>query len=249
MASALQAVGFFAIAGYTVVDLDAWGRAGLAVERDGAWDLDQLVAALRDDSVELVDVRELEEWAAGHVAGLAAPAAASAARRRLDRDRPPTVGRSPSPARPATARRLRPACCAAPVIATWCGSPTAACPIYVTAGSSSNRAWLAPSCPATLHPEDAVADVGERCVGRRRERRAPARRACRVGRSRRRPKAARSRSTGGPDARTARVARRRSRAGRPRSSRSLPARRPSPRSARRATSTAAAASRRARTSP
>ena len=69
MASALQAVGFFAIAGYTVVDLDAWGRAGLAVERDGAWDLDQLVAALRDNSVELVDVRELEEWAAGHVAG------------------------------------------------------------------------------------------------------------------------------------------------------------------------------------
>ncbi len=34
-----------------------------------AWDLDRLARALRDDSVELVDVRELEEWAAGHVAG------------------------------------------------------------------------------------------------------------------------------------------------------------------------------------
>ncbi len=43
--------------------------AGLPVAQAGSWDLDRLVAGLREDIVELVDVREPREWALGHVAG------------------------------------------------------------------------------------------------------------------------------------------------------------------------------------
>jgi hydroxyacylglutathione hydrolase len=69
MASALQAVGFWSLAGQVVADREVWAAAELPVAESGSWDLDQLAAGLRQDAVELVDVRELAEWAAGHVAG------------------------------------------------------------------------------------------------------------------------------------------------------------------------------------
>lgn len=69
MASALQAVGFWSLAGHVVADRDAWEAEDLPVAAAASWDLDQLVAGLRGDSVELVDVRELSEWVTGHVAG------------------------------------------------------------------------------------------------------------------------------------------------------------------------------------
>ncbi len=69
MASALQAVGFWSLAGQVVADREVWAAAELPVAEAGSWDLDQLAAGLRQDAVELVDVRELAEWAAGHVAG------------------------------------------------------------------------------------------------------------------------------------------------------------------------------------
>lgn len=69
MASALQAVGFGALAGYTIADLGAWKLAGLAVGDASAWDLDRLADALRAGEVDLIDVREPDEWDAGHVAG------------------------------------------------------------------------------------------------------------------------------------------------------------------------------------
>ena len=69
MASALQAVGFLALAGYTIADRRAWERAELPVAESGSWDLDRLAAAVRDDAVDLVDVRELSEWELGHVPG------------------------------------------------------------------------------------------------------------------------------------------------------------------------------------
>jgi len=69
MASALQAVGFLALAGYALADRRAWERAELPVAETGSWDLEQLAAAVRDDAVELVDVRELDEWELGHVPG------------------------------------------------------------------------------------------------------------------------------------------------------------------------------------
>jgi hydroxyacylglutathione hydrolase len=69
MISALQAVGFRALAGYALADLDAWRAAGLPTARAGSWDLDQLAAGLQSGIVELVDVREPREWALGHVPG------------------------------------------------------------------------------------------------------------------------------------------------------------------------------------
>ncbi len=69
MANALQAVGFPALAGYTLVDHGAWARAGLPVAQAGSWNLNQLANGLRGDAVELVDVRELSEWETGHIHG------------------------------------------------------------------------------------------------------------------------------------------------------------------------------------
>lgn len=69
MINALQAVGFFALSGYSLADPGAWAGAGLTVEQSDAWDLDKVAARLRVDAVELIDVRELSEWADGHVRG------------------------------------------------------------------------------------------------------------------------------------------------------------------------------------
>jgi hydroxyacylglutathione hydrolase len=69
MSSALQAVGFWQLAGFCVADRGAWERDRLPVAEAGSWDLDQLAAGLRDQSVELVDVREQREWDTGHIAG------------------------------------------------------------------------------------------------------------------------------------------------------------------------------------
>jgi hydroxyacylglutathione hydrolase len=67
--SRLQAVGFWSLSGACVADPDAWAQAGLTVAESDAWDLDRLALGLLDDSVELVDVREEDEWAEGHVRG------------------------------------------------------------------------------------------------------------------------------------------------------------------------------------
>lgn len=69
MASALQAVGFWSLAGYAVADQQTWAAAELPVAEAGSWDLDQLATGLRHDTVELIDVRELNEWATGHIPG------------------------------------------------------------------------------------------------------------------------------------------------------------------------------------
>lgn len=69
MISALQSVGFFALCGYTLADRNVWERDGLPVGESGAWDLDRLADGLRRDTVELIDVREPSEWAAGHIPG------------------------------------------------------------------------------------------------------------------------------------------------------------------------------------
>ncbi len=68
-ASALQAVGFWNLAGVAPADPDAWRGAGLPVSRSGAWDLERLADGLRGAAVELVDAREQGEWLAGHVVG------------------------------------------------------------------------------------------------------------------------------------------------------------------------------------
>jgi glyoxylase-like metal-dependent hydrolase (beta-lactamase superfamily II)/rhodanese-related sulfurtransferase len=69
MISALQSVGFWALDGYCVADLDGWSRAELPIARSDSWDLGHLAEGVREGRIELVDVRELSEWITGHVAG------------------------------------------------------------------------------------------------------------------------------------------------------------------------------------
>jgi hydroxyacylglutathione hydrolase len=69
MVGALQAVGIWSIDGYAVADPSEWRRGGLPVATSASWDLARLAHGLRDRVVELVDVRDANEWRAGHVAG------------------------------------------------------------------------------------------------------------------------------------------------------------------------------------
>jgi hydroxyacylglutathione hydrolase len=69
MISALQAVGFWALDGYCVADVDGWSRAELPIAHSDSWDLGHLAEGVREGQIELVDVRELSEWITGHVAG------------------------------------------------------------------------------------------------------------------------------------------------------------------------------------
>jgi glyoxylase-like metal-dependent hydrolase (beta-lactamase superfamily II)/rhodanese-related sulfurtransferase len=69
MTSALQAVGFWSVAGYALADREAWEAGGLPVAEAGSWNLDQLAEHLRTGGVELVDVREQPEWVSGHIRG------------------------------------------------------------------------------------------------------------------------------------------------------------------------------------
>ena len=69
MIVALQAVGLWNVAGFALGDERAWSARGMPVGQAGAWDVEQLAEALRDDAVTLVDVRDDDEWVAGHVPG------------------------------------------------------------------------------------------------------------------------------------------------------------------------------------
>jgi glyoxylase-like metal-dependent hydrolase (beta-lactamase superfamily II)/rhodanese-related sulfurtransferase len=69
MTSALQAVGFFTLVGYSLDDPHVWERADLPVVGATSWDVDRLAEGIRADTVQLIDVREPSEWASGHVRG------------------------------------------------------------------------------------------------------------------------------------------------------------------------------------
>ena len=69
MALALQAVGFWNLEGISIADSEEWRRHSVPVAHADSWDLEQLADALRDHSVDLVDVREPSEWVAGHIPG------------------------------------------------------------------------------------------------------------------------------------------------------------------------------------
>ena len=68
-ASALHAVGFWALRGVAIADRERWRAAGVPHAMAASWDLDRLAAGLRHDAVDLVDVREQSEWDLGHVEG------------------------------------------------------------------------------------------------------------------------------------------------------------------------------------
>lgn len=69
MAGALQAVGFWDLAGIAVADAEGWTREGLAMATAHAWDVPGLADGLLAGTVDLADVREPAEWEAGHVPG------------------------------------------------------------------------------------------------------------------------------------------------------------------------------------
>ena len=91
MASALQAVGFWNLEGVSIADPEDWRHHSVPVARADSWDLEQLADGLRHHSVDLVDVREPSEWAAGHIPGSLHVPLQPAARGPVDR---------PAPARP-----------------------------------------------------------------------------------------------------------------------------------------------------
>jgi hydroxyacylglutathione hydrolase len=69
VARTLHGVGLWNIAGVAAADPEGWRSKGLTVDQAEAWDLDRLATALGENAVELVDVRDPAEWAAGHVPG------------------------------------------------------------------------------------------------------------------------------------------------------------------------------------
>jgi hydroxyacylglutathione hydrolase len=69
MGRLLEAVGFRSIAGFLAGGVSAWQEAGLETSSTPVIDVRELAQRLRDDSVALLDVREDDEWAEGHVEG------------------------------------------------------------------------------------------------------------------------------------------------------------------------------------
>jgi glyoxylase-like metal-dependent hydrolase (beta-lactamase superfamily II)/rhodanese-related sulfurtransferase len=69
MVRMLEAVGFRNIRGYLAGGLNAWRAAKLGVETTPAIDVPTLAERLKNEDVVLLDVREDDEWEAGHVEG------------------------------------------------------------------------------------------------------------------------------------------------------------------------------------
>jgi hydroxyacylglutathione hydrolase len=69
MGRLLEAVGFRRLTGYLAGGVTAWQEARLDTESTPAIDVHELAQRLKEESVALLDVREDDEWAEGHVEG------------------------------------------------------------------------------------------------------------------------------------------------------------------------------------
>jgi glyoxylase-like metal-dependent hydrolase (beta-lactamase superfamily II)/rhodanese-related sulfurtransferase len=69
MGRMLEAVGFRSVRGYLAGGLAAWQESGRPVETTPAIDVPTLAARLAADELDLLDVREEDEWRDGHVEG------------------------------------------------------------------------------------------------------------------------------------------------------------------------------------
>ena len=69
IARRLEAVGFRSLRGYLAGGIAAWQDAGLDTDSTPAIDVSTLAERLEADDVTLLDVREQDEWAEGHVPG------------------------------------------------------------------------------------------------------------------------------------------------------------------------------------
>jgi glyoxylase-like metal-dependent hydrolase (beta-lactamase superfamily II)/rhodanese-related sulfurtransferase len=69
MARMLEAIGFRGLRGYLAGGVAAWGESGRQIETMPSIDVSTLAERLAGGDVDLLDVREDDEWAEGHVAG------------------------------------------------------------------------------------------------------------------------------------------------------------------------------------
>ncbi len=69
LASRLYAVGLWNVRGLAAADPGGWRRFGLDVGAGSSWDVETLARRLALNETELIDVREREEWRAGHLPG------------------------------------------------------------------------------------------------------------------------------------------------------------------------------------
>jgi hydroxyacylglutathione hydrolase len=69
LARLLEAVGFRDLRGYLAGGVPAWEQADLRIETTAVMELPELAERLRTGEVELVDVRDADEWEDGHVDG------------------------------------------------------------------------------------------------------------------------------------------------------------------------------------
>jgi glyoxylase-like metal-dependent hydrolase (beta-lactamase superfamily II)/rhodanese-related sulfurtransferase len=69
LAAALHAVGLWGVVGLAAGDPARWLERGVEVRRSVSWDVATLVERLRRDEIQLIDVRERDEWRRGHLRG------------------------------------------------------------------------------------------------------------------------------------------------------------------------------------
>ncbi len=69
MGRMLEAVGFRAVCGYLAGGVTGWAASGRPIETTLSIDVPELAERLRAGEVDLLDVREDDEWRAGHVPG------------------------------------------------------------------------------------------------------------------------------------------------------------------------------------
>jgi hydroxyacylglutathione hydrolase len=69
VASGLHAVGLWGVIGVAASEPQRWRDAGLDIQQSASWDVARLAEQLRAGEIQLIDVREPDEWDSGHVQG------------------------------------------------------------------------------------------------------------------------------------------------------------------------------------
>jgi glyoxylase-like metal-dependent hydrolase (beta-lactamase superfamily II)/rhodanese-related sulfurtransferase len=69
VALGLHAVGLWGVVGLAAGEPERWLDRGLEVQRASSWDVPTLAQRLGREEIQLIDVRERDEWESGHVQG------------------------------------------------------------------------------------------------------------------------------------------------------------------------------------
>ena len=65
----LSRVGLDKVRGYLCEGIDTWKNRGMPLEQGGAYTVDSLYGKLKEEDLFVLDVREKEEYAKGHIPG------------------------------------------------------------------------------------------------------------------------------------------------------------------------------------